>query len=105
MWTRPFRMLPYRIGRAWRLWLHGYANRPMNPVVWLSQGHRITVFPANMCTPEVFVEIQPLPDNLASTHARQYGPFPYMEVCDQPLVDRCCWAYMMEFPHILPPNH
>ena len=105
MWTRPFRMLPYRIGRAWRLWLHGYASKPMNPVVWLSQGHVIQCYGASMCDTVVYVHIFPMEGNHASTEARKYGPFQYMEVCDQPLLERCCWAYMMEFPHILPPNH
>lgn len=72
-------------------------ERPPNPVVWMATAYSMRISAESMCSTQISVLIEPLPGNNVG-ETRTYGPFEYSRIYSSRLLDRCCMAYMSEFP-------
>ena len=73
-------------------------NPPPNVVLWVASACTVSVNAQSMCTLSITVDITPLPGAPLELEQKRYGPFDVVDVFHTPLVERCCWAYLMENP-------
>lgn len=92
--------LRWHVRRAWAWLVRGFkGDLPINPVSFVASRHAIRISAQSVCDPRLSVTIEPL-DFTSGSRFRSYGPFDVDASYSGDLLERCCWAYMMEFPEV-----
>lgn len=82
----------------WRVRNRAIERPPPNVVLWVATSCTVSVKAQSMCQSAITVSIIPLPDAPHDLPPQLYGPFDVVDVFHSPLVERCCWAYLMDNP-------